>query len=224
MIYKAQSTCRSTRSTPIETPPKHGFLNASTASSGDENRCPRIFSWYAGIKRSHWMPSQGCTADDPSIRCFWTVKKARDMWQHALSWWTMIRLCCSFFEFRRRLSANKLWWPSCDTQEQQSLHDQFCRRNRRPSASKCFLHEQLSLDLARLRRPTRWSVVLFRAHTPRCSLRHLWWSNKRLLKHRDRIFETFLYTYWDEPFLSDSGIQRDQIFFTTTFVGFGSFS
>ena len=68
-------------------------------------------------------------------------------------------------------------------------------RNRRPSASKCFFHEQHSLDLARHRRPTWWTVVLFRAHTHRSMARHLW----NLLTHRDRILPTFLYTNRYEP-------------------------
>ena len=34
-----------------------------------------------------------------------------------------------------------------DAQAELSPHDQFCRRNSRPSASKCFFHKQLSLDL-----------------------------------------------------------------------------
>ena len=46
-----------------------------------------------------------------------------------------------------------------DAQVEQSPHDQFCRRNGRPSASHGFFHEQLSFDLARIRRPTRWTVV-----------------------------------------------------------------
>ena len=69
------------------------FLNASTASSGDENRWPRIFSWYAGTKRSHWMP--GLYGEWPINSTFWPVKKAlgwADVWELALSWWPMIRL------------------------------------------------------------------------------------------------------------------------------------
>ena len=63
---------------------------------------------------------------------------------------------------------------------EQSLHDQFCRRNRRPFASKCFFHEQLSLNLACLRRSTWWDVVLFRAHTHRSMICLLWRSYNRL--------------------------------------------
>ena len=124
--------------------------------SGDENRCPCIFSWYAGIKRSHWMQSQGCTADEPSIRHF---SRSKRRWfepmcesSHSLGGqWCVFS--GSFFEFRRRLQANKLWctthnWPSYDVQLEQSPHDQFCWRNRRLPASKCFFHKHLSLDLS----------------------------------------------------------------------------
>ena len=88
-------------------------------------------------------------------------------------------------------------------------HDQFYRTNRRPSALKCFFHQQLSLDLARLWRPTRWTIVLFRAHTHIFMIRLLRRSYKRLLKHRERIFPTFLNTNRHEPFLSDCQIVPD---------------
>ena len=52
-------------------------------------------------------------------------------------------------------------------------------------------------------RPTRWTVALFRAHTQRSIIRHLWRSSKRLLRHRHRIAQTLLYTTRLEPFLSD---------------------
>ena len=43
-------------------------------------------------------------------------------------------------------------------------------------ALKCFFHKQLSLDMACARRPTWWTVALFRAHTHRSMIRHLWRS------------------------------------------------
>ena len=63
------------------------------------------------------------------------------------------------FLFVFRISPKKLWCtttqnlPCNVAQVEQSLHDQFCRRNRRPFASKCSFHKQLSLDLACLRTP-----------------------------------------------------------------------
>ena len=62
-------------------------------------------------------------------------------------------------------------------------------------------------------RPTRWTIALFRAHTHSCMIRQLWRSYIRLLRHRHRILPTFLYTNRHEPFLSDSGIQREQALF-----------
>jgi len=66
-----------------------------------------FFSLCKGTKRSHWVPSQGCTADDPPILRFGRTKKL------ALSWYTLIR---SIFEFLQRLQAIKLLcstknWP-----------------------------------------------------------------------------------------------------------------
>ena len=63
-----------------------------------------------------------------------------------------------------------------------SPHHQFCRRNRRPFAWKCLFHEQLSLDLACLRKPIWWTVILFFSPTHTSMIRQLWRSYKRLLK------------------------------------------
>ena len=95
------------------------------------------------------------------------------------------------------------------TELEQSPHDQFCRKNRPPFTSKGFFHKQLSLDLARVQRPTRWTSALFRAHTPRSMIRHLWRSYKRLLRHRHRIFATFFTPIDTNLILSDSQIVRD---------------
>ena len=57
-----------------------------------------------------------------------------------------------------------------------------------PICSKGFFHKQLSLELACLRSPKGWTVVLFRAHTHIFMICHLWRSYKSLLKHRRPIF------------------------------------
>ena len=146
---------------------------------------------------------------------FWPLKKAliwADVQELALPLWTTIRL----FLFVFRISAKKLWW-NCGSElivqrcsREQSLHDQFCR----PSASKCFFHKHLSLDLAWFQRPTRWTVVLFRAHTHSCMIFHLWQSYKRHLKNRHRIFSNLSMQQSKRAFLSDCGIQRGHKFFT----------
>ena len=129
----------------------------------------------------------------PINSTFWSVKKAlisAVVWEHALSCWTMIRLLLfvfsNFTEDKLRGSTQK--WSSYVAEVEQLLHDQFCRRNGRPFASKCFFHKQLPLDLACLQRPTWWTVVLLRAHTQRSMICHLWQSLKRLLKHSHCIF------------------------------------
>ena len=55
----------------------------------------------------------------------------------------------------------------------------------------------------------RWTFVLFRAHTHRSMIRHMWRSYKRILKHRDRIFQHFFKPNRQYPFLSDCQIGRD---------------
>ena len=65
----------------------------------------RLLSWYAGIKRSHRLPSQGCTADHPSIRSFGRSKRRwfEPMYEsphcHGKQWFIF---SCSFFEFLQR--------------------------------------------------------------------------------------------------------------------------
>jgi len=67
-----------------------------------------------------------------------------------------IVFCCSFIEFLQRLQANKL---RCTAQKESPLK-KFYRKIRRPLALKRFFHEQLSSDLARLRRPMRSSWLV----------------------------------------------------------------
>ena len=81
---------------------------------------------------------------------FCTVEKAliwADVWELTLAWWTIIRLLLFVFQ----ISPKKLWcttqdWPSYVAEVEQSPHDQFYRRNRRPFSSKRFFHKQLSLE------------------------------------------------------------------------------
>ena len=129
----AQTNCPSTFSTPIETPPKHGFSTLQQHLLATKIVDHEFFSWCSGIKRSHWVPSQGCTADDLSIRRFgrskrrWFELMCESSHCHGAQWSVF---SCSFFEFLRRLQANKLWcitqnWPSYVAQAEQSPHDQF---------------------------------------------------------------------------------------------------
>ena len=150
------------------------------------------FSWFAVIKRNHWMPSQwrmthqfDVLADQKGAGLSRSVRASIVSCSHR---------SCSFLEFLRGLWANKLCcttqnWLSYAAQVEQSPHEQFCRRNRRPSASKWFCHKQLSLDLARVRRPTRLSVVLYRAYTHSSKIRNQWRSYKRLLKPGQELIE-----------------------------------
>ena len=83
-------------STPIETPPKHGFWTLYQHLLATKIFDHAFFSWCAGIKRSHWVPSQGWTANST----FWPVRKAlvwADVWELTLAWWTMMRNPLLFF-------------------------------------------------------------------------------------------------------------------------------
>ena len=71
------------------------------------------------------------------------------------------------------------------------------------------LRSVFSLDLARLQRPTRSTVLLFRAHTHGSMIHQLQRSYKRLLLHHDRICQHFFTPIDTNLFLSDCQIVRD---------------
>lgn len=106
----AQTNFRSTFSTPIQTTPKHGFWMLQWHLLATKIVDHAICSWCEGIKRSHWVPNQDCTADDPPIRCFeWSKSQLLDeMCEsshcHDGGWFV---LSCSFCAILRRLPANK---------------------------------------------------------------------------------------------------------------------
>ena len=80
---------------------KTRFLNASTASSGDANRWPRIIFLMCGNKEKSFGAKSGLYGGWPINSKFWPVNKAliwADVRQLALPCWTMIRL--SLFVFR----------------------------------------------------------------------------------------------------------------------------
>lgn len=99
----AQTNFRSTFSTPIETPPKHGFWMLQQHFLATKIVDPAFFSWCVGIKRSHWVPSQGCTADDPSIRRFGRSKRR---WFEPMC--TMIRLLLLVFRISSKISGKQM--------------------------------------------------------------------------------------------------------------------
>ena len=71
---------------------------------------------------------------------------------------------------------------------------QFFRKNRRSFAWKCFVHEQLLLDLAHLETLIQSTAVYLRTHMRKSTIHHLSRCHRRVSKHRDRIFEAFLST------------------------------
>ena len=66
---------------------------------------------------------------------------------------------------------------------------------RRLFACKCFVCEQLLLDLAHLETPIPSTAAYFRAHTRKSTIYH-----RRVSKHRDRIFRGFLASNRHETF------------------------
>ena len=146
---------------------------------------------------------------------FCTVEKAliwADVWELTLAWWTIIRLLLFVFQ----ISPKKLWcttqdWPSYVAEVEQSPHDQFYRRNKRPFSSKRFFHKQLSLEW--LDFENLHGGLLFCFGIKRIDLWFVTWrSYKRLLKHRHRIFPTT--RTFSLTIVKLCGIQWEQIFFT----------
>ena len=136
MFWCATIICASF-STAVETPPKHAFWTLQQYFL-----VPTISFFLICWNRKKPLGCNlglhgGCPIDSMAGQkaMFWN-----DMWEH---WFVF---SCSFFEFLRRLWAIKSWcttqnWPSCDAQVEQSPHDQFERRNRRPPISKYFFEE-----------------------------------------------------------------------------------
>ena len=61
----------------------------------------------------------------------------------------------------------------------------FSEKNRRAFAWKCFVWEQLLLDLAHLEIPILSTAVYFRAHKRKYMIHHLSRCHRRVSKHRD---------------------------------------
>ena len=135
---------------------------------------------------------------------FLPVKKAliwADVSELALSCWTMIRLFVRFSNFSKEFWCTIQKSASNVAQGEQSLHDPFCRRNRRLQSvfsTNNYLwiwllfegpHDGLLFCFG-LIRIYSWFVIC------------------------DNI-PTFICTNRQEPFLSDSWIQREQTFFKT---------
>ena len=83
------------------------------------------------------------------------------------------------------------WWCDCDMSS-------FSEKNRRSFAWKCFVHDQLLLDLAHLETPIQSTAIYFRAHTRKSTIHHLSRCHRRVSKHHDRIFGAFLSTNQQE--------------------------
>ena len=91
-------------------------------------------------------------------------------------------------------------WLFCVALVVRLRHVQVFRKNRRSFAWKCFVCEQLLLNLSYIETPIQSTAVYFRAHTNKSIIYQLSQSHGRVSKHRDRIFEAFLATSRHEPF------------------------
>ena len=105
-------------------------------------------------------------------------------------WWSVFGGWLSWF-FGRQL-ANK-WlcttqnWLFCVILVVQLRHVHFFFKNRLSFAWKCFMREQLLLDLAHLETTIQSTVVYLRAHIRKSTIGHLSWSHRRVSKQRDRM-------------------------------------
>ena len=90
---------------------KTWFLNASTASSGVENRWPRIFPLMCGNKNKSLGAKSRLYGGWPINSRFWPVKMAlvwADVWELALSWCRMIRLLLFVFRISPKISGKQI--------------------------------------------------------------------------------------------------------------------
>ena len=86
---------------------------------------------------------------------------------------------------------------------------------------KCFMREQLLLDLAHLETPIQSTAVYFRAHTRKSMIHHLSRCHRRVSKHRDHIFGAFLWTNWNEFFFERLTYWRTVSMVSDTTTDFG---
>ena len=119
----------------------------------NKNLCNHaIYSWCGKIKKSHWVPTQGCAAIDPSIRDFgwskrrWFQPMCENSHFHCEQWF----FSCSFYEFLQRNCGVPLKMERCSSGTVATW----------PFASKCFFPKQFLLDFACLRRPSRTTLFL----------------------------------------------------------------
>ena len=91
-------------------------------------------------------------------------------------------------------------WLFCVVLVVQLRYVQFFRKNRWSFAWKCFVREQILLDLAHLETPIQLTALYFRVHTLKFTIHHQSRCHRRVSKHRDRIFGAFLSTNRYEPF------------------------
>ena len=75
----------------------------------------------------------------------------------------------------------------------------FSEKNRQSFAWKCFVREQLLLDLTYLETPIQSIAVYFQAHMRKSKIHHLLRYHWRVSKHRNHIFWVFLSTNRHEP-------------------------
>ena len=86
-------------------------LNASTASSGVENRCPRNLFLMCGNNKKSLGAKSGLYGGWPISSIFHSVRNAFvwvDVWELALSWWRMIRLFFCFFRISPMTSGKQM--------------------------------------------------------------------------------------------------------------------
>ena len=130
---------------------------------------------------------------------FWVLKNAvvwPDVWELASP--------SSTFAFPDFLEDKWLCttqnWLFCVVLVVRLRHVQFFRKNSRSFAWKCFVREQLLLDLGHLETPIQSTAVYFRAHKRESMIHQLPRCDRRVSKRRDRIFGTFLLTNRHDPF------------------------
>ena len=121
-----------------------------------------------------------------------------DVWELALSWFSSSKTTSKHSEFTVLRCSN------CMVATRPVLS-----KNRQPYAWKCFVREQLLLDLNYLETPMQLTAVYFRGHTHKSTIHHLSRCQKFISKHRYHIFLTFLLTNRHELFLSNWQIVWD---------------
>ena len=162
----------------------------------------RFFRYRKALKNKSFGVKSGLYGGWLIKSIFWVLKNAvvwADVWELALSWWRVIRLRRLVFLISWKTTGKQMvvYHSKLTVQRWSSGTIVTCpvfpQKNRWSFAWKCFVRDQLLMDLIHLKTAIQLTAVYFRVHTRKSTIHHLSRCHRRVSKHHDRIFGTFFW-------------------------------